>query len=330
MNNTPRLAITLGDVAGIGPEIVVKAWGKLCTIGWPVVYGDVWSLEQTIKKLKAPCHVHTADARPAEGVIPCLQATSQNLKATIPGKVTAEAGQAAFDFLTRAITAAQNHTVDAIVTAPLHKEGLRAAGLDYPGHTEILAEKTSTPKYAMVLFGDGLAVAHVTLHCALKDVFAKLTPERILDKIQLLQDLLPRLGKPNPRIAVAALNPHASDGGLFGDEEQNIIWPAIQKAQSLGINASGPYPCDTLFVEAHKGTFDGVVVMYHDQGHIAMKFRSGGRCVNITSGLPIIRTSVAHGTAYNIAGQGIADENSLIAAAKVAAKLAKNPAPAIR
>jgi 4-hydroxythreonine-4-phosphate dehydrogenase len=164
----------------------------------------------------------------------------------------------------------------------------------------------------------------VTLHCALRDVFAQLNTAGVLEKIQLLQDLLPRLGIKKPRIAVAALNPHGSDGGLFGDEEETIIAPAVALARKQGIDATGPHPADTLFVLAERGRFDGVVAMYHDEGHIAMKLRSGSRCVNITSGLPIIRTSVAHGTAYDIAGQGIANEGSLIAAAECAALLATN------
>src|SRR5262249_16323680 len=168
----------------------------------------------------------------------------------------------------------------------------------------VLADRTGTSRFAMVLYGDGLAVAHVTLHVALRDVFAGLTAGAVLEKIRLLDGLLPRLiGRP-PRIAVAALNPHAGDGGLFGDEEDAIITPAIEAACAEDVEVSGPYPADTLFVRAGKGEFDGVVAMYHDEGHIAMKLRSGLRCVNISAGLPIVRTSVAHGTAYDIAWRG--------------------------
>jgi 4-hydroxythreonine-4-phosphate dehydrogenase len=174
----------------------------------------------------------------------------------------------------------------------------------------------------MLLHGDGLTVAHVTLHMALRDVFAHLTTQAVLERIYLLDEILPALLGRRPRIAVAALNPHGSDGGLFGDEEERIIAPAVNEARSERINVSGPYPADTLFVRAGKGDFDGIVAMYHDEGHIAMKLRSGWRCVNITAGLPIVRTSVAHGTAYDIAGKGMADESSLIEAAQVAAKLA--------
>jgi len=165
----------------------------------------------------------------------------------------------------------------------------------------------------------------VTLHMALRDVFQHLTPTTVLDKIRLLDGILPRLLERRPRIGVAALNPHASDGGLFGDEEKTIIAPAVEMAIAEGIEASGPWPSDTLFVRAHQGEFDGIVAMYHDQGHIAMKLRSGKRAVNISAGLPIVRTSVAHGTAYDIAGRGIAEEGSLLAAVRVAAQLVRNP-----
>jgi 4-hydroxythreonine-4-phosphate dehydrogenase len=239
-----------------------------------------------------------------------------------PGELSAEAGRAAYDFLVAAIDRTLAGDADGIVTAPLHKEALHLAGLNYPGHTEILADRTNSPHYAMVLYGDGLAVAHVTLHMALRDVFAHITTAAVVEKARLLDGLLPKLLGRRPRLAVAALNPHASDGGLFGDEEAKVLAPAVAQARAEGMTVSGPVPADTLFVRAHKGEFDGIVAMYHDEGHIAMKLRSGWRCVNITAGLPIVRTSVAHGTAFDIAGRGVADESSLIEAAAVAAKLA--------
>jgi 4-hydroxythreonine-4-phosphate dehydrogenase len=212
---------------------------------------------------------------------------------------------------------------DGIVTAPLHKEGLHAAGLPYPGHTEILAERTGVKEFAMVLAVGNLAVAHVTLHMALREVFRHLTPDAVLEKTRLLDGLLRRLLGRRPRLGVAALNPHASDGGLFGDEEATIIAPAVEAARREEFDASGPWPCDTLFVRARRGDFDGIVAMYHDQGHIALKLLGEGRAVNISAGLPIVRTSVAHGTAYDIAGRGIADHASLIEATRVAALLAQ-------
>jgi 4-hydroxythreonine-4-phosphate dehydrogenase len=322
----PRLLLTLGDVAGIGPEIVARAWPELCRFCVPVVVGDpFWltrGLELTGTRGKVISVENVADASPTSSVLPCLCATQQDLRSVSVGKVSAAAGRAAYDFLVRAIDETMAGRADGIVTAPLHKEGLHAAGIHHPGHTEILAERTGTKEFAMVLYGDGIAVAHVTLHMALRDVFKHLSPEAVLEKMHLLNRLLPKLVGRKPRIGVAALNPHASDGGLFGDEEETIIAPAVTRARAEGLDASGPWPADTLFVRAHKGEFDGIVAMYHDEGHIAMKLRSGPRCVNISAGLPIVRTSVAHGTAYDIAGRGEADAGSMIEATHVAAKLA--------
>jgi 4-hydroxythreonine-4-phosphate dehydrogenase len=318
---TPRLLITLGDVAGIGPEIVARAWPQLVKFSRPVVVGDPAWVDRGIRLVGSSAKTAPADATPSESVIPCLQATKTSLTDIQPGKVSAAAGRAAYDFLTTAIDLALKGEADAIVTCPLHKEGLHAAGVKHPGHTEILAERTGAKEFAMVLWGDGIAVAHVTLHIALRDVFAGLTAPAVLEKIRLLNGLLPKLLGCQPRIGVAALNPHASDGGLFGDEEARIIAPAVAAGQAEGIDVSGPWPADTLFVRADKGAFDGIVAMYHDEGHIAMKLRCGPRCVNITVGLPIVRTSVAHGTAYDIAGKGVADARSLVTAADVASRL---------
>jgi 4-hydroxythreonine-4-phosphate dehydrogenase len=265
------------------------------------------------------------------GVIPCVAGSDQDLAAVRAGTVSAAAGRAAHDFLTTAIRLVQAGGADAIVTAPLHKEALRAAGLPYPGHTEILAEQTGTRRFGMMLYArtpelsHGLGVIHVTLHLALRDVFARLSTEAVLEKIALLDGVLRRLKQAPPRIGVAGLNPHASDGGLFGSEETALIEPAVRAAQAQGMNASGPWPGDVLFVRARRGEFDGIVAMYHDQGHIPMKLLAGFRAVNISVGLPLIRTSVAHGTAYDIAGKGLADPHSLIEAARVAAQLAQSP-----
>ncbi|MFO0879557.1 MAG: 4-hydroxythreonine-4-phosphate dehydrogenase PdxA [Gemmataceae bacterium] len=326
MTHPPRLLLTLGDVAGVGPEIIARAWPDL--LGWcrPVVVGDPGWLERALELVGRPGRVRVidtvAEADPGVELLPCLPASGQSLTGVEPCRVHAAAGRAAYDFLVTAIDLALAGEADGIVTAPLHKEGLHAAGITHPGHTEILAERTGTPHFAMVLHGDGLAVAHVTLHMALRDVFAHLSTAGVLEKIRLLHDLLPRLLERPARLAVAALNPHASDGGLFGDEEARLIAPAVKAAQTEGIDVSGPHPADTLFGRADRGEFDGIVAMYHDQGHIALKLRSGMRCVNISAGLPIVRTSVAHGTAYDIAWRGQADASSLVAAARVAARLA--------
>jgi 4-hydroxythreonine-4-phosphate dehydrogenase len=333
----PKLLITVGDVAGIGPEIIAKAWPQLHTLCRPVVVGDAAWVRRALVTVQSSVQVAEIDevekANPTAGVMPCLRATSQDLGGVEPGRVSPAAGRAAYDFLIAAIDLTLAGRADGIVTAPLHKEGLRAAGVPYPGHTEILAERTGTHRYAMLLSTDRLTVAHVTLHMALHDVFRHLSTEAVLEKIQLLDDLLPRLIGRRPRIGVAALNPHASDGGLFGHEEATIIAPAVEQARAAGLDATGPWPCDTLFVRASRGVgevangegeFDGVVAMYHDQGHIALKLLGGSRAVNISAGLPIVRTSVAHGTAYDIAGKGIADERGMISAVRVASLLAAN------
>jgi 4-hydroxythreonine-4-phosphate dehydrogenase len=325
MIDRPRLLITLGDVAGIGPEVIARAWPDLLPLCRPVVVGDPAWLAQALDLVRSTAMVRSVqqpiECEASADTVPCLSATNQNLSGVRPGRVSAAAGQAAYDFLCRAIDLTLAGAADGIVTAPLHKEGLRAAGLPYPGHTEILAERTGTRQFAMLLSAEGLTVAHVTLHMALRDVFRHLTIDSILEKIRLLADLLPRLlGRP-PRIGVAALNPHASDGGLFGDEEATLIRPAVQAAHAEGIDVTGPWPCDTLFVRARKGEFDGIVAMYHDQGHIALKLLGGPHAVNISAGLPIVRTSVAHGTAYDIAGKGIADARGMVAAVRVAAQL---------
>ena len=325
----PRLLITLGDVAGIGPEIVARAWPHLFAHCRPVVVGDPGWLRRGLD-LVGPAGTVQPVATPGgrcagrRTCCPACAASDQDLSRSSAGRqVSAAAGRAAYDFLCRAIDETLAGEADGIVTAPLHKEGLHAAGLRYPGHTEILAERSGVREFAMVLAVEGLAVAHVTLHMALRDVFRHLTTAAVLEKARLLDGLLRRLLGRKPRLGVAALNPHASDGGLFGDEEERIIAPAVERAKAEGLDASGPWPTDTLFVRARDGEFDGVVAMYHDQGHIALKLLGRGRAVNISAGLPIVRTSVAHGTAYDIAGRGVADASSLVEAVRVAALLAR-------
>jgi 4-hydroxythreonine-4-phosphate dehydrogenase len=325
MKSLPRLLITMGDVAGVGPEIIARAWPELTVRCCPVVVGDVGWLERALHLVGSPAHVwRVQDPREAEPLperVPCLVGSTQDLQDVEPGQIRGAAGRAAYDFLCQAIDWTLAGAADGIVTAPLHKEGLRAAGLPYPGHTEILAERTGTRRFAMMLYWKGLGVAHVTLHMALREVFRHLSPEAVLEKVRLLDGLLTRLLERRPRIGVAALNPHASDGGLFGDEERTQIQPAVDAAAREGIQVSGPWPSDTLFVRARDGEFDGIVAMYHDQGHIAFKLLGGRHAVNISLGLPLVRTSVAHGTAYDIAGRGIADASSLVEAVAVAARL---------
>lgn len=332
----PRLLITLGDVAGIGPEIVARAWPALLPWCRPVVVGDVEWMRRGLAVTRTsgiPIRVERLDAADAfdadARTIPVLAATEQDLSQVRAGEVGAAGGRAAYDFLCAAIEGTLAGRADGIVTCPLHKEGLHAAGIDVPGHTEILAARTQSPAHGMMLYvrnerlPHGLGVLHVTLHMALRDVFRHITTDAVLEKIRLLDEMLRRLLDRAPRIVVAALNPHASDGGLFGHEERTILEPAVRRAREEGLHAVGPMPSDALFAKAQRGEFDGVVAMYHDQGHIPLKMLAGLDAVNITVGLPIVRTSVAHGTAYDIAGKGTADPRSLIEATRVAALLAR-------
>lgn len=329
MSERPRLLITMGDVAGIGPEIIARAWPELTVVCRPVVVGDPGWLKAALVLVGSRARLRTVEepgeVEPSPDLVPCLPGSDQDLSGVRPGRVSGAAGRAAYDFLCTALSQTLGGAAAGIVTAPLHKEGLRAAGLPYPGHTEILAQRTGTRRFAMMLYADGLGVIHVTLHMGLRDVFRHLSREAVLEKIRLLDGVLTRLLGRRPRIGVAALNPHASDGGLFGDEETTLLRPAVEAAQAEGMTATGPWPSDTLFVRARAGEFDGVVAMYHDQGHIALKLLGGRRCVNISVGLPLVRTSVAHGTAYDIAGQGVADPTSLVEAARVAAALTRIP-----
>jgi 4-hydroxythreonine-4-phosphate dehydrogenase len=323
----PRLLLTMGDVAGVGPEIIARAWPELQGLCRPVVVGDPGWLRRAAALVGVRLEVvpvgHPGERAPAPDTAPCLVCPTADLGGVEPGRVSAAAGRAAYDFLCAAIDQTLAGAADGIVTAPLHKEGLHLAGVRHPGHTEILAERTGVRQFAMVLYQDGLAVAHVTLHMALRDVFRHLSAGAVCDKARLLDGLLRRLLGRRPRVGVAALNPHGSDGGLFGDEEETVIRPGVEAARAEGIDASGPWPSDTLFVRARAGEFDGVVAMYHDQGHIALKLLGGLRAVNISAGLPLVRTSVAHGTAYDIAGRGVADATSLVEAVRVAARLAR-------
>lgn len=330
----PVLAITIGDVAGVGPEIVARAWtdGRLHELCRPVVVGDLAVMKRECTAYGGAVSVEEAGADGAFAssmhVMPCVQGSASDVAELPLGLMHPAAGRAAFDYLVTAIRMAQAESVDGIVTMPLNKQGFHAYGLPYPGHTEVLADKTGVKNYGMMLYRQGLGVVHVTLHMALRDVFANLSVEAILEKIGLVGDMMRRLGIAKPRLAVAALNPHAGDGGVFGDEECKIIEPAVNVARRDGIDVVGPLPADTLFVRAKNGEFDGVVAMYHDQGHIALKLLGWHEAVNITVGLPIVRTSVAHGTAYDIAGQGRADLASFFEAVRVAAILASSRRPA--
>ncbi|MGI9048616.1 MAG: 4-hydroxythreonine-4-phosphate dehydrogenase PdxA [Rubrobacteraceae bacterium] len=318
----------MGDPAGIGPEIVAKTFAEEDTGRSPaVVVGDVAIMERAIKLLDLKLRIHTI-SKPDEGLfepetVDLIPASE--LPDDLPfGELDARAGDAAFQYVRHATQLALEGGVQAVTTAPLNKEAMHLGGHGYPGHTEILADLTGTKDYAMMLVAEDLRVIHVSTHVALREAIERVQPERELAVIHLADATLRKLGIENPRIAVAGLNPHAGENGLFGDEDAERIRPAVERAKEEGIDASGPHPPDTVFARAKKGEFDIVVVQYHDQGHVPIKLLGFETGVNVTVGLPFFRTSVDHGTAFDIAGTGKADHESLKAALKLAEELARS------
>jgi 4-hydroxythreonine-4-phosphate dehydrogenase len=325
----PLLAITMGDPAGIGPEVILKALAHddLSARCRPLVIGDRRILERAAAWLgQEPAFDVVGDpaaGRYTAGSLTLLDLANASPEACPVGVESAAAGAAAVDYVFRACDLAMAGEVDAVVTAPLNKAAMHLAGYDYAGHTELLTERTGAPRVSMLLIGPNLRIVHVSTHVALAEAIARVTPRRVEEVIQLAHDACRALGIARPRIAVAGLNPHASEGGLFGEEEARRIVPAIAAARARGLDVSDPQPPDTVFLRATKGAYDIVVAQYHDQGHIPMKLLAFDSGVNVSFGLPIIRTSVDHGTAFDIAGQGIASETSLIAACDVAIQMAR-------
>jgi len=319
------LAITMGDAAGIGPELILKLFAE----GLPhpaVVYGDAGALRAARGRLGLDDTLRiqaleAAGAGTTAGVVGVLNRW-QPLPADLPpGRVDAQAGRGAYEYLCHAIDDAVDGRVRALVTAPLNKLAMQAAGLEFPGHTEILADRTGTTDYAMMLANAELRVILATIHIPLAAVPGSLDVESQRRIIGLADQACRSEGIERPRIAVAGLNPHAGEGGRFGDEEARHILPAIRRAQADGLDASGPWPGDTVFMRARRGEFDIVVAQYHDQGLIPVKYLGIEEGVNITVGLPFVRTSVDHGTAFDIAGRGIADPASLRAALHMALRM---------
>ncbi|MDR3234860.1 MAG: 4-hydroxythreonine-4-phosphate dehydrogenase PdxA [Planctomycetaceae bacterium] len=318
------IAVTMGDAAGVGPEIIAKAWNEIqrLTGGNAVVYGHP-AIMQKAAALYAPA---------AE--IPCIQCGNDSVLEVPAGTVDARTGEAAYQAIIRAVDDTKSGQTSAVVTAPINKAALNLAGYPYPGHTEIFAQRCGVTDFAMMLYlgqsphvpggvcGQyGLAVAHVTLHCAMRTIFDRITIENVLAKAKLADGFMRRIIHDNsrkPHIGVCSLNPHAGEDGLFGSEEADIIQPAVDKARSEGLSIDYPKPADTIMIDARNGKYDAVVAMFHDQGHIALKLLGMHSAVNVTFGLPIVRTSVAHGTAYDQAWQGTAEIGSLIEAVKVA------------
>ncbi|MGN7359003.1 4-hydroxythreonine-4-phosphate dehydrogenase PdxA [Paenibacillus sp. SAF-054] len=326
----PMIGITMGDGAGVGPEIILKSLQnrEIYDLCHPVVIGDSKILERAKSFVNSSLKIETVTDEmlgqlPFEfGTVYCLDLDL--LSADLPlGQVSAEAGHAAFEYLAKAIDLAKKQEIDAICTAPLNKEALHKGGHQYPGHTEILADLTGTSEFSMMLSAPNLKVIHVTTHVGIIDAVKMINPERVYRVIQLAHDTLTKSGIDHPRIAVCGINPHAGENGLFGyGEEEEKVVPAVRKAQEEGINVVGPLPADTLFFRTVRGDFDIVVAMYHDQGHGPVKVLGLDAGVNITVGLPIIRTSVDHGTAFDIAGKGIVEEKSMMEAIRQAVELA--------
>lgn len=326
----PLLGITMGDPAGIGPEVIAKALAgpKLRRICFPLVIGSRSVMQQTVKNLKIKLTVRSVEgheaAWPRGASITLLDPLEKPLGPYKLGVAAPETGAASVAFIKKAVHLAQLGCIDGMVTAPINKEAINMAGCHFPGHTELLADLTQTQESGMMIIGGPLKIMFVTTHVAIKDLPSLLTQEKIEKAIRLAHLALTTLfGIKKPKIGVAALNPHAGEHGLFGDEESRVILPAARAAQAKGILASDPMPADTLFGKAARGDYDGVVALYHDQGLIPLKLVAFGTCVNLTVGLPIIRTSVDHGTAFDIVGKGIAEPGSLIEAVTLAAILAQ-------
>jgi 4-hydroxythreonine-4-phosphate dehydrogenase len=333
----------MGDAAGIGPEVLLRAvldpQVRDHCVPLAIAHPEILrrsatdlGVSLTIVEVQTPEQFREAEASDqlACWVPPWKPASDEVLDVPL-GQIHEATGRAAYECLVTAAQAALSGLVDAVTTAPLNKAALKAAGLNYPGHTEILGEVCGVTNFGMMLYlpqdeivksPRGLGVVHTTLHTSIRSVPELLSTETIAGRIELMDGFMRQLGCEFPRVAVCALNPHAGENGLFGDEEARIIQPAVDAAKAAGLDATGPLPADTLLRRAVRGEFDGVVAMYHDQGHIALKLIGFDRAVNITLGLPIIRTSPSHGTGFDIAGKGEASPEGMIAAIRVAAQLA--------
>ncbi|MFC1932105.1 4-hydroxythreonine-4-phosphate dehydrogenase PdxA [Chloroflexota bacterium] len=325
----PMIAITMGDAAGIGPEIIVKVlqlkkiYGMCC----PLVVGEGMTMSEFIRSLNSPLKLRPVkvldEVKGEFGTIDIIDMQNLDRKEVILGQVCRACGKAAMEYIAEAAQLALQGKVKAVVTAPISKEATIQAGYGDVGHLEFFARITHAIEYATMLVAGPLRVVHLTTHYSLRDACELVTKERILAKLRLTYDSFRQWGNTHPRIAVAALNPHAGEGGLFGSEEIEQIMPAVKEAQGLGIDARGPFPADSIYYRAINGEFDVVLAMYHDQGHIPIKVHGFEESVSVALGLPFIRTSVDHGTAFDIAGQGIANSQSLEEAIKIAVRLSE-------
>ncbi len=327
--SVPWIAVTMGDPAGIGPEVVARAVtdAEVLDVAAPLVVGDARVMADALRLVGAAATVVPVQdvpaRRPSTEEVFVLDLHNVPWPGLPRGRVSADAGRASYAYVEQAVRLALAGKVAAVATAPINKEAWWAAGHRVPGHTELLAQLTGAAHTRMLLVTPQLRVAHVTTHIPLREVSARVTRERVFVTIELLWQALCRLGLDAPRVAVAGLNPHAGEGGLFGDEEARAIRPAVEDARGRGWRVEGPIPGDTVFYRALRGEFDAVVAMYHDQGHIPVKLLGFEEGVNVTLGLPIVRTSVDHGTAFDIAWQGRANPRSMIAAIRLAAALSR-------
>jgi 4-hydroxythreonine-4-phosphate dehydrogenase len=327
MSNKPFLAITMGDPAGIGPEVTAKALLKeeIYEKCRPFVVGSAVAMNDALMLIKAEIPARVAhsleDVKGEPGHIDVLDMENLDYSKVQYGKVSAAAGKASVEWILRAGELAASGQVQAIATAPINKEACKLAGYEQIGHMEIFQKQTNAKQVATMLMARGLRVVHLTTHRSLRIACDYVTKDNVLAKIQLTDQCFKEWGFPNPRIGVAALNPHASDGGLIGDEEEKQIAPAVAAARAMGIDATGPVPSDSIFPQAINSKYDAVLAMYHDQGHIPIKVHDWARSVSVNLGLPFIRTSVDHGTAFDIAGKGIADHESMLESIRVAVSL---------
>ncbi|MFB6106197.1 MAG: 4-hydroxythreonine-4-phosphate dehydrogenase PdxA [Halobacteriaceae archaeon] len=328
----PVVAVTMGDPAGVGPEVVVKAYPDLLAAANVLVVGDAGVLRRAVTNCGVDLDVRAvgavSEARFERDTVDVVDLGNVDAEALEYGVVREDYGAASLAYVDRAIDLALAGDVDAIATAPINKQSTKLAGSDYAGHTGMLADRTDTQNYSMMLIEDDLRVTHVSTHVPLREACDLVTTENVRDVIEVTDEALRELGVEDPTVAVAGLNPHAGDGGVLGDEDAEEIRPAVEQARAAGIDAFGPESPDTVYVRAARGEADCVVSMYHDEGHIPIKmlgFSAGGAVsgVNMTVGLPIVRTSVDHGTAFDIAGEGVADATSMRDAVAVAARVAR-------
>jgi 4-hydroxythreonine-4-phosphate dehydrogenase len=323
----PVIIITMGDAAGIGPEIVIKALAceEIYRICRPVVIGETVALEAAIKLARSSLKINPVsspdDVQPSSGTIDLVDLHNLQYSDVNIREVCAPCGRAAMENIREAVGLIQDGKARALVTAPINKESIRQAGYGETGHLEYIARLTGAAEYATMLMTGNLHVVHLTTHYSLRQACEYVTKECILARLKLTHESFLSWGVEHPRIAVAALNPHGGEGGLFGNEEIDEIMPAVHEAREIGINALGPFPADSVFNRAINGEFDAVLAMYHDQGHIPVKVHGFEESVSVALGLPFIRTSVDHGTAFDIAGKGIADARSMVTAIKVAVNL---------